>query len=130
MRLSSLSSLSSVQDYLLEQSRITHQSEQERNYHVFYQLTAAAQRDPGLAAQYQVRPPATYHYLNQSGSNTLDGVDDAAKVLSLSLLSVSLITILLSSLTPSDWLLKLFKFRLKLRMQYFQSSRQSCGLEI
>ena len=68
-----------VQDYLLEQSRITHQSELERNYHIFYQLTAAAQRDPGLAAQYQIQPPTAYHYLNQSGSSRLDGVDDADK---------------------------------------------------
>ena len=58
---------------------MTHAPE-ERNYHVFYQLTAAAQRDPELAGQYQVRPPSTYHYLNQSGCTTLDGVDDAAKV--------------------------------------------------
>ena len=32
-----------------------------------------------MAAQYKVQPPSTYHYLNQSTSHHLDGVDDAAK---------------------------------------------------
>ncbi|TRY72029.1 hypothetical protein TCAL_01120 [Tigriopus californicus] len=68
-----------IQDYLLEQSRITTQAGHERNYHIFYQLIAAAQRDKELAQKYFLKSPSEYAYLNQSGCTTLEGVDDAVK---------------------------------------------------
>ena len=57
---------------MLEQSRITFQSKDERNYHVFYQLLAG-----GDKAKYLLDPIASYKYLNQSGCTQLDGVDDS-----------------------------------------------------
>ena len=55
-----------IQDYLLEQSRITFQSQGERNYHVFYQLVAQGQTNADFLKTYKLRSPEHYKYLNAS----------------------------------------------------------------
>ncbi|XP_063391654.1 unconventional myosin-Va [Cydia fagiglandana] len=62
----------SMRTYLLEKSRVVYQSSGERNYHVFYQLCAAARSMPELQLDHQ----DSFHYLNQGGSPDIDGVDD------------------------------------------------------
>lgn len=62
----------SMRTYLLEKSRVVYQSGAERNYHIFYQLCAAAHYMPDLLLDHQ----DSFHYLNQGGSPNIEGVDD------------------------------------------------------
>lgn len=67
-----------IQDYLLEQSRITYQSIDERNYHVFYQLLAAGQTNQDLRKKFHLMPPNFYDYLNKTQCYLIDGINDCS----------------------------------------------------
>ncbi|XP_011698076.1 PREDICTED: unconventional myosin-Va isoform X3 [Wasmannia auropunctata] len=64
----------SMRTYLLEKSRVVFQANEERNYHIFYQMCSAARRLPHLHLTDQDQ----FHYLNQGNNPRIDGVDDLA----------------------------------------------------
>ncbi|XP_032683179.1 unconventional myosin-Va isoform X3 [Odontomachus brunneus] len=64
----------SMRTYLLEKSRVVFQANEERNYHIFYQMCSAARRLPQLHLYDQER----FYYLNQGNNPKIDGVDDLA----------------------------------------------------
>ncbi|KAJ1659930.1 Myosin type-2 heavy chain 1 [Dispira simplex] len=64
-----------IRTYLLERSRLIYQPATERNYHIFYQLCAAA--SPADKEAFRITHLTDYHYLNQGGAGIIQGVNDA-----------------------------------------------------
>ncbi|XP_067824335.1 unconventional myosin-If [Heptranchias perlo] len=63
-----------ISNFLLEKSRVVSQNENERNFHIYYQLLegASAEQVENLG----IADPTYYFYLNQSGTYKVDGTDD------------------------------------------------------
>lgn len=64
-----------ISNFLLEKSRVVSQNENERNFHIYYQLIEGtnAQQKEGLG----IMTPDYYYYLNQSGTYKVDGTNDS-----------------------------------------------------
>eukprot|EP00808_Paulinella_micropora_P005871 g56997.t1 len=66
----------SITNYLLEKVRVVFQGPNERNYHIFYQLVRAV--DSKMRSKLNLEDTVEkYNYLNQSGSTTVDGLNDS-----------------------------------------------------
>ena len=52
-----------ISHYLLERARVTSQSPDERNYHIFYQLCAGANEE--MAKKLHLAPPDSFRYFNE-----------------------------------------------------------------
>ncbi|XP_012929770.1 unconventional myosin-Vc isoform X2 [Heterocephalus glaber] len=63
-----------MRTYLLEKSRVVFQSENERNYHIFYQLCASGQRSE--FRHLKLGRAEEFHYTNMGGNAVIEGVDD------------------------------------------------------
>ncbi|KAF7241516.1 Unconventional myosin-Vc [Varanus komodoensis] len=67
-----------MRTYLLEKSRVVFQSENERNYHIFYQLCASAQRPE--FKHLKLASAEEFNYTNMGGNSLIEGVDDSANM--------------------------------------------------
>ncbi|XP_078386377.1 unconventional myosin-Vc isoform X2 [Cetorhinus maximus] len=63
-----------MRTYLLEKSRVVFQAENERNYHIFYQLCASADRPE--FKHLKLAPAENFSYVNMGGNSVIDGVND------------------------------------------------------
>uniref|UniRef100_A0AAR2JE31 Unconventional myosin-Va n=1 Tax=Pygocentrus nattereri TaxID=42514 RepID=A0AAR2JE31_PYGNA len=67
-----------MRTYLLEKSRVVFQADEERNYHVFYQLCASSHVPEFKALK--LGSADVFHYTKQGRNPVIDGVDDAKEM--------------------------------------------------
>ncbi|XP_008296564.1 myosin IEb [Stegastes partitus] len=63
-----------ISNFLLEKSRVVSQNQGERNFHIYYQLLEGASGEQ--RENLGVTTPDYYYYLNQSGTYTVEDVND------------------------------------------------------
>ncbi|CAJ0929704.1 unnamed protein product, partial [Mesorhabditis belari] len=66
-----------MKTYLLEKSRLVFQAQNERNYHIFYQMCASF--DHALLRPWNLKSADDYFYANQGRNIYVDEVDDRAE---------------------------------------------------
>lgn len=62
-----------IENFLLETTRVIHQAENERNYHIFYELFT----DDDMREKYSLSRPEDYRILNAGNCTTVKTIDDA-----------------------------------------------------
>eukprot|EP00092_Neocalanus_flemingeri_P009668 GFUD01010409.1.p1 GENE.GFUD01010409.1~~GFUD01010409.1.p1 ORF type:complete len:1838 (+),score=622.26 GFUD01010409.1:290-5803(+) len=67
----------SMKTYLLEKSRVVFQANDERNYHIFYQMCAAKEEKELLGLS--LRESDDFIYTNQGNNPNIDNVDDVTE---------------------------------------------------
>ncbi len=65
-----------MNSYLLEKTRVVTQSAGERNYHIFYQILAWAERDPTRYMELHLLPRTSYRYLSGQGDQQFADIKD------------------------------------------------------
>nr|XP_048723478.1 LOW QUALITY PROTEIN: unconventional myosin-Vc [Caretta caretta] len=68
-----------MRTYLLEKSRVVFQSENERNYHIFYQLCASALQPE--FKHLKLGHAEEFNYTRMGGNTVIEGVDDRADMM-------------------------------------------------
>uniref|UniRef100_A0A8C8GBE1 Unconventional myosin-VI n=1 Tax=Oncorhynchus tshawytscha TaxID=74940 RepID=A0A8C8GBE1_ONCTS len=68
-----------VSHYLLEKSRICQQSQEERNYHIFYRLCAGASED--IRTKFHLESPDAFRYLNRGCTRFFANKDTDKQIL-------------------------------------------------
>ncbi|XP_044003935.1 unconventional myosin-Va isoform X2 [Aphidius gifuensis] len=70
----------SIRTYLLEKSRVVFQANDERNYHIFYQLCEAVNKTKTMKDRLsilQINDGMNFNYLNQGNNYYIDRLDDS-----------------------------------------------------